>query len=233
MKYIFAFFYRNNLDLLRLAIQSIEPLWAHTIIFDNTPHHSLQHEQPFPPGVHIYPSPTPLSFTQSMNLLLQMGQQQGADAVIFMHNDAEAHPHTASTFISALTKLKNTGANWGITCASGFLLFAINVQAVGTIGYWDTTWPDYFSDVDFCYRTLLAGYDMYETNLPITHHNGGSNTIKSDPQLHLQTLQLWPEWEAYYAKKWGGPIGSEVYNAPFNPAATAPCPRGIPRQFPW
>jgi len=226
MKYIIGFFYRNNLELLRTAIQSIQPLWEHTIIIDNTPDHSLQNEHPFPAGVQIYVPTAPLSFTQSMNLLLEMGQQQGVDAVLFMHNDVVAHPGTANKFISALTTLKNSGTKWGLACGHLFLLFAINIEVVKTIGLWDTSWPDYFSDCDYVYRARLAGYDVIEASLPVTHHNGGSNTIKSDSNLYSLTLQMWPAWEEYYLRKWGGPIGSEKYKAPFDPAATTSLPIG-------
>lgn len=36
MKYVYGFFYRNSLDLLRLALNSIKPCWNHTVIIDNT-----------------------------------------------------------------------------------------------------------------------------------------------------------------------------------------------------
>ncbi|MBU5440810.1 glycosyltransferase family 2 protein [Paenibacillus sp. MSJ-34] len=224
MKYIAGFFYRNGLDYLRLAIQSLKPYWKHTVVIDNTPGLSLRYEAPFPPGVKTIEPPTPLTFTQSMNYLIRMAEEQGCDAVIFMHNDVEAHPGTAEKFLAAVKKLHDQGSNWGLVTAHGYLLAALSMKAVKRIGLWDTFFPAIFSDYDYCQRIHHGGFDMLETYYPLTHHNGGSNTLKNDQMLWNLTAMYGPLWLEYYKIKWGGEPLHETYRIPFDPNSTVPPP---------
>ncbi|MDR5584018.1 glycosyltransferase family 2 protein [Paenibacillus larvae] len=230
MKYVYGFFYRNSLDLLRLALNSIKPCWNHTVIIDNTSDLALRGES-FPQGVQILEPPVPLTFTQSMNYLIRVGEECEADAVIFMHNDVELHPGTIEAYLSALENLVHSDKNWGVLLANGFLLAAMRMEAVKKIGLWDTVWPDIFSDYDYCQRIHIAGYDIVDTYLPLTHHNGGSNTIKKDPLLFSLTQVMGPLWLEIYKAKWGDMQVQEKYRIPYDPSSTTPPPTHWPDYY--
>lgn len=223
MKYVFGFFYRNSLPLLRLALDSIKPCWKHTVVIDNSPGNELRTAS-FPPGVQVCEPPVPLSFTQSMNYLIRIGEERGADVVIFMHNDVEMHPGTIEAYLSAIKTLLQSDKKWGVLLAHGFLVAALRMEAVRVVGLWDTVWPDIYSDYDYCQRIHMAGFELVDTYLPLTHHNGGSNTIKNDQQLFSITQLMAPIWAEVYKYKWGGPQLLEKYRIPYDPSSTAPPP---------
>lgn len=216
MKYLLGFFYRNTLDYLKLAIQSVGAFREHIVVIDNTPNLSLRSEPDFPKDIPIIEPPFPLSFTQSMNYLIQLAGERDCDVVMFMHNDVEAHPNTPERFLKTVEHLLHDGSKWGIATTSDYLsLFAQNMKMVREIGLWDTVFPDMYSDSDYLYRAHIAGYEFIDTELPITHHNGGSNTIKSDFKLWNLTALYAPLWLEYYKSKWGGELLGENYSVPY------------------
>lgn len=224
MKYLFGYFYRNSLDYLRISIQSFQLFRERMVIIDNTPDLSLRYEAPFPEGVRIIEPPIPLTFTQSMNYLIRMAEEEGCDAIMFTHNDVEAHLHTPERIVAALDVLQKQNINWGIMTAHGFLFAVLNLEAVRKVGMWDTVFPSNFSDYDYCQRMHLGGFKLVETYFPLTHHNGGSSTLRNDIPLWNLTAMNSPMWRDYYAAKWGGIEVHEKYRIPFDPGSTNPPP---------
>ena len=97
-------------------------------------------------------------------------------------------------------------------------LASFNMTMVREVGPWDTILPNYFADNDYYRRLRLAGYEVIETSLPVTHVGGGINTINSDPRRRFLNGVAYPLYERYYAAKWGGTPGREMYVQPFNGA---------------
>lgn len=93
MRYIVGIPYVNRLDLLNRAVASIRPYWPHTYVLDNSANSELKGHA-LSGLVNIIHPPVPLTFTQSMNWFQRIAAEQGADAVMYMHTDAEAHPGT-------------------------------------------------------------------------------------------------------------------------------------------
>jgi len=213
MKYLIGVGYVNRTDLLDRALLSIKPFWPNTTIIDNSANRELKGKYSY---VKTYEPPVPLSFSQSMNLLQKMAQYEGCDIVMFMHNDAEAHPGVADAFLGKLEMLSHLGQKWGVAFTNYHTLVAFNMNAVREVGGWDTTLPRYFADCDYYRRMELAGYPPVHTGLQVTHHNDGSSTIKSDPYLNLLNGVTFPLYMDYYAAKWGGLPGQETYLSPFN-----------------
>lgn len=219
MKYLVGLFYRNSLEYLKIAVQSVKPFWKHIVIIDNTPELSLRSERAFPEGVTIVEPPAPLTFTQSMNLIIRMAEKQGCDAVLFMHNDVQAHANAADRFLKTMNRLHRDGIHWGLLMTQQFLIVAQNIKMIREVGLWDTVWPDIFSDYDYCYRVYLSGYEILKLELPLTHHNEGGSTVKADLNLWSLTLLNAPMWHDYYQIKWGGDLLKETYRIPFTPAS--------------
>src|SRR5262249_22156848 len=107
---------------------------------------------------------------------------------------------------------------WGMVFTHYDTLAAFSMEMTRVVGQWDTTLPQYFADGDYYQRVRCAGYEIINTGLPVTHHNSGSNTFKSDPQRRFLNSVTFPLYERYYAAKWGGLPGHETYSWPFNGA---------------
>lgn len=214
MKYIVGIGYANRLDLLHKAVDSIKPYWPHTIIVDNSDGVDLRDEHELHNKVSIFEPPVPLSVTQMFNYLLKRGMQEGCDAVLFMHNDAEAHAGTPERFLEILESWQANGERWGVALTQYDILCAFNLNAVREVGLWDTVMPNFFSDCEYYRRMQMAGYGVPWTHLPVTHHGG--QTTKSDPyrmRVYRSAIKVHHE---YYLAKWGGTTGKEVYTRPFN-----------------
>lgn len=215
MKYLLAVGYVNRPDLLQQSLQSIKLFWLNTMIIDNSDHHDLRNIPKISSKFPVFECPIHLNYSQIMNLLQRLAEERGCDVVMFIHNDAEAHPGTPEKFLDTIESLQREKRRWGITFTNYDILVAFNMEAVRTVGRWDTNFPQYFSDIDYYRRLNLAGYEHILTNLPVTHHVG-SITINSDPGRKLNTTVTFPLYQRYYEMKWGGPPGQEKFTTPFN-----------------
>lgn len=74
-------------------------------------------------------------------------------------------------------------------------------------------WPTYDEDSDYCYRMKLAGVPIASVPQNDFVHLRHSSAAKDWEFLHGENAR---KREAYYAKKWGGPPGQEVYSVPFD-----------------
>lgn len=216
MKYLVGIGYVNRYDLLKKAIESIQPFWSNTLIIDNSSKRDLRNKDVFFTDVRVYEPPVPLTFSQTMNLLHRLGAEQQCDVIMFMHNDAEADVGIAEQFLNQIEKLQREGRKWGVAFTNYHTLVAFNMKAVKETGPWDTILPHYFSDNDYYRRLQYLRYEHVNTALSVIHYNNGSSTIKSDAQLEHVNTKTFPLYEWYYQIKWGGLPGRERYIIPFN-----------------
>jgi GT2 family glycosyltransferase len=215
MKYIVGIPYVNRLDLLQKAIESIKPYWDHTLIIDNSDDRDLRGHD-LSSKVRIYEPPVPLTFTQSMNYIIRLAEERGCDIWMYMHSDAEAHEGTPETFLSIVESLLKEDRKWAVALTLGDTLAAYNMEAQKEIGYYDTIIRDYFADTDYYYRMELAGYERVFTPLSEKMSHFQSATINSDIRRAFINTITYPQAQAYYELKWGGPHTFEKYKTPFN-----------------
>ncbi|MCY9511505.1 glycosyltransferase family 2 protein [Paenibacillus larvae] len=215
MNYLLFIGFVNRHDLLERAVRSIEPLWRHTSIVDNSEQRTLR-TSPLASCVNIIEPPVPLSLSQTMNLLKRKGETNHCDVMMFMHNDAEMPPGMAELFLKKVEQLSQSNVNWGTAIPRCDALTAFNVKAMTEVGLWDTYLPKYFADGDYYRRLNLAGYPQINTEVPIMHHNSGASTVKSDASLAAVHNATFSQYLRYYVVKWGGEPGQEAYTAPFN-----------------
>lgn len=216
MKYLVGIGCVNRFDLLQKAINSINLYWAYTRVIDNSEHRQLRGHS-IGENVRIIEPPVPFSYSQTLNLLRKEAIRDQYDVMIYMHNDTEANPGTAELFLSHLQSFVSSGNPWGVAFTTCYSMAAYSVEALKVVGEWDYTYlPGYFSDTDMYRRLALAGYGWLKTELPVTHHDGGGNTYKSDPlRATIQQITT-PLYLRYYHTKWGGYPGQEQYVTPFN-----------------
>ncbi len=214
MKYLLGIPFTNREDLLERALESVKAMWPYTVIADN----SEAGLDPSAWPVEVVPSSVPLTFSQSMNLLQRWAAERSCDALIYMHNDAEAGPGTAERLLEIIEEAFITDPGWGVTFTLYDTMASLNMTAVGKVGAWDITLPQYYADNDYYRRIRLAGFGVIETGLPVIHANGGSSTIKSDSRRNFLNGVTFPLYHRYYVAKWGGPPGHELYDKPFKGA---------------
>lgn len=215
--------YVNRPDLLVQALHSIEPLWPHTTVIDNSNKVNLT-DNPIGLPVKVYQPPDPLSFSQTMNLMHRTAAERGAEVGIFMHNDAELHPGMADRLLDTLDELKRSGCRWGALRTLSPALTAYNMEAVRAIGPMDTVLPHDFAEQDYFKRMSLLGFETVESDIHVTHYNDGSTTYKSDEELHFIRETTRPFYLNYYQDKWGGPPGSETHTLLFGEFPLNPIP---------
>lgn len=96
-----------------------------------------------------------------------------------------------------------------------FSAFMIGCNCWGLIGNFDEEFkPAYFEDNDYHYRIKLAGKKAITTSTAIYHHFG-SRTQNQLPGGVCRSQQF-ENNRAYFAKKWGGVPGKEIYKTPFS-----------------
>lgn len=212
MQYMLGIPFVNRPDLLKLALQSVELLWPHALIIDNSDSGLDPTMWPVP----IVRPPVPLAFSQTMNLLQRLAAERSCDVSFFMHNDAEAGADTPARLLAMVEEAFASAQRWGVAFTHYDTLAAFNMAMVRIVGPWDTVLPQYFADTDYYLRVRLAGYELLNTGLQMTHHNNASSTLKSDPQRQFLNSVTFPLYERYYTTKWGGLPGSETYDWPFN-----------------
>jgi hypothetical protein len=217
--------YVNRADLLYQAVNSVDCLWENTVVIDNSQDGHLRDDGYLNNCVTVYTPPIPLTFTQTMNLLHRMAAEYNCDAVLYMHNDAEAEAGTPNGLVKMINQLQENGVRWGAVLTNWNTLAAYNMAAVREVGPWDTVFPHYLADHDYYRRLRLAGYAIIETGLPVYHHNGGGSTLKADAHLNEMNNLTFYLYEQYYQAKWGGGAGGEQYGLLFNEFPLNPLPQ--------
>lgn len=212
MKFVHCIPTVGNEELLQQAYGSVRGAGFQLFIIDNSPD-GLKGEYD---GCVIRPS-VPLDYHQTMNFIYRIGKDRNATHVGYQHDDVVVPRESLQAFMAKLEELHKSGEKFLVLEMAGSLFWAIPVESCKTVGLWDTSFPDriYHSDCDWCYRGKLAGLNPIDMKLPITHLNGGSNTIR-DPQTRTVHGITFPMNVAYYQAKWGGQPGYEVYTTPFN-----------------
>ncbi len=217
MKYVVGIPYVNRPDLLRLAVNSIQPMWPHTFLLDNSETGEIErNKREWPVAVRRATPGLSLSFAESMNVIGQAARDAGCAFYFFMHNDAEAHAETAQRFLSLIEEAQKADRKWGVAFTHYDTFAALNMEAVNRIGPWDTNLPQYFSDNDYYRRMRLAGYEIIDTGLPVTHHANASATIKSDAKRGFLNSITFPLYREYYRRKWGAYPPDEHFTRPFD-----------------
>lgn len=161
----------------------------------------------------IYRRPTvPLSFTQTQNWMLKITQADADYGPFYMwvHCDALLEPDSVERLYVRAMEECDKGTKWGVIYTHYDILSACNVEAMETVGGYDTLFFDYASDCDYYRRLDLAGYARLESGIKVGHDQG-SQTIRSDPAQNRRVgIQVDYRGRLYRAM-WGGDPGREMF----------------------
>lgn len=202
--------YVNGPALLRRAVGSVRELGP--VVVNNSGIDIAGGKE------RVFAPPVPLTFAQTMNYGLKQAGQASVDYCLFLHADAEAAPGTGDKLLQLC---HDWGANntppvpqWGAIFTNYDAFVALSVAACRAVGPWDTNLPQYFSDNDYYHRLRLAGYPTLDSGLEVRHEP--SQTIKADARLAYINRVTFPLYEQYYAHKWGGGAGHEIFTEPWD-----------------
>jgi hypothetical protein len=201
---------KNRPDLLRDVCGAVSHLWYDFTIIDN----SVPGLDKEPGGaIKVFRPPVPLTFTQTMNWLLEETLRREKKFCIYMHNDAIIPKGACEQLLDYARDVDRQGTRWGVIYTHYDVLCVLNPKTYEEIGGYDTNLPWYFSDNDYFYRMDLAGWARIDSNIQVGH--GGSQTINSDPYLRHVNGVTFPLYGEYYRAKWGGTPGQETFIHPF------------------
>jgi GT2 family glycosyltransferase len=94
-------------------------------------------------------------------------------------------------------------------------LFGVSAACIRRVGWFDENFvPAYCEDNDYIYRCKLLGAKTLWMAAGWEHF--GSATIKSDPVAKASNDRSYPLNVKYYQAKWGGVMGNETYETPFD-----------------
>ncbi len=204
--------YVNRKDLLVQAIESVGAYAGKVVVLDNSRDQNLTLD-----GFQgeIVRPPSPLYCSDSYNLILARAVKRRQQAFFIMHSDALASEDVIRQMLARAEELSREGKRWGVMFSNYDVLCLQNTQMLKGFA-WDTNLPLYYTDVDFYYRLKLAGIDIVETRLPVTHQEGGSASVVADAAICSFVNSNWSRWRDYYMRKWGGDRDHEHYTVPFN-----------------
>jgi len=215
MKYVLGISFVVRMDLLHRAVESIRPLWPHTVVIDNSEERLLRGSAWLRQRVRVYEPPVPFTVPQKFNYLQELAAGSGCDVYLHMHDDGEAEPGSAELFLRKVEELVRSGRKWGIAYTNYDVLSAINMAAVRVVGPWDPTFVQYFSDNDYYWRLHAAGFEHVWTGIPVKHY--GSSSTQSHAYRKAVFNAVFPLHHRYYRRKWGGPWFKEQTRIPFKP----------------
>jgi len=116
------------------------------------------------------------------------------------------------------------GSGYELVLLSGMALFGISASCIEKVGWFDTNFvPAYCEDMDYSWRGRLLGIKALELGSDSQH--SGSATIGSDPRMRAGNERSYPMNVKYYQEKWGGIMGREAYETPFDQGGS---PRDCP-----
>lgn len=200
MKYLVGIGYKNRLDLLEGAVNSIKPYWPNTVVIDNSDACDLRHAPSISSHVTVYEPPIPLTFPQKLNYLLERAKKESCDVLIWMHADAEPEKGVPEAFLQLIEEVNKKEDKWGVIFTNYDSFCAINIETTKDVDGFDPVFYQYFSDNDYYWRIYSAGYKIIQTDLPVVHHV--SSVIKADSYYHHITSVTFPLYESYLFNKW-------------------------------
>ena len=114
-----------------------------------------------------------------------------------------------------IVRLITAMSDHDLVMMGGYHAFGLHRRCIKRAGWFDENYhPAYCEDNDFTYRVIRAG--LKHTQIPTVKHHVGSATLMLDPELRERNNLTYPMNVQYHLAKWGGSMGHETYETPFN-----------------
>jgi GT2 family glycosyltransferase len=211
----------NHPDLLRACIASIDHPVGRLIVVDNSPEGemaevALEAAPDLVAEVFVTEPPDNLGYGASANLVYRTNAQ--AEWWAFANSDVEFAPGDLGRLAKAMEPpplMVGTTNDPRFVGIHDFRIFGVNHAFLSEVGFFDENFhPAYCEDVDLRYRARLAGVPTHFLDGATTHI--GSVCYQRDARYVHQNSRSYPRNVAYYQAKWGGPMGRERFETPFD-----------------
>lgn len=145
---------------------------------------------------------------RAWNIAVREVLEKKFDYLVIVSTSMYFGPVMYHTFMSHLQD--HNGDNVVEATGHGWHLIALHRVLLETIGLFDENfYPAYFEDVDFGNRMKLKGLQYNWPKVWI-------NAITRGVGLHAKAITCLPQpLMDYYAEKWGGSKGNEIFELPF------------------
>lgn len=202
----------NRPDLLEKAVASMMELSPHLSIIDNSQDGLDPAKWPCPV---IRPS-VPLQVSQTLNFIFRLTREAGCGICVYMHGDGAAQPGVGLELLEMAQQATISGRNWGLIFTLYDILFALNMDLLKRVGEWDVNLPWYEADLDFYWRTKLAGLELMEGGMTDRIQHFSSATIRSDVKLNFLNGIMHPLATQYFLQKWGSKEEDKRFRVAFS-----------------
>ena len=203
----------NNVDLLRQALDSVRDVNCHLWVLDSSKD-GLPPDAEFLAGCSVVRLDYHTTFCQMQNAILKRAWLADVRFVIFMHSDAQVLD--ASVVPELLAAME---PDTGVAFTNYDAMACFNMACVKDVGFWDESYAWYASDCDYYHRIRQRGWKLKHTALQDRVAHVVSATLKTGDEARASAGDGWGD--AHHAHKWGGGCNAEVYERPYNVAATA------------
>lgn len=134
---------------------------------------------------------------------------------IILNDDLLFHKDTLEKFLAGMAPDTLCSPS-GIVGANAFSFFSLPDSIVKTIGQFDETFVNYYSDNDYYRRMLLSSLNIYSVpDCNVTHV--GSQTLQRFTETETSAHhQLFGKNSTDYERKWGGMPHQETFTTPYN-----------------
>lgn len=188
------------------AVRSAVTTGLSVEVIDNTEKQSYLLNPKSVPTAITVPS-APLTLSQTIWYLCQGGQP-----FFWMHADGEIIDKSVAERLLELTV-----GRWGVLFTYYDVFCLVNAPSLVSSNILpDIYLPQYHFDPDWYRRMRLGNFNTVATDYGhmVLHHNGGGNSWKGS--LARDKFRQCMDTERYYREKWGGDIGAETYDIPWN-----------------
>ena len=157
---------------------------------------------------HRDPAGHNLGVARSWNLGARQVLDDGLDYLVIMSASMQFGPAMHTTWKAQMETF------WGhnvIECdGHSWHLIALHRRLFETIGLFDENfYPGYFEQIDWCYRLRMVGLEQGFVHVWV-------NALSQGAGLHAPAISLPADpLLDYYAAKWGGPKGEELWRHPY------------------
>lgn len=162
-----------------------------------------------------------LGCARSWNYFIKNYSDNDNNILIIVNDDVEFYSDSIEKLINAYYE-NIDNKEIGIIAPEGqadnlYSCFILNQGIFQEIGEFDETfYPAYYEDSDYDYRMRLKNKKvLFVKNCTYMHHH--SATLKAYTEQQIQNHhQTFTANKNYFISKWGGDIGQEKFNKPFN-----------------
>lgn len=196
LKYKLFIFTAAHHGLLERALKSIQSVWDHTTVINNT-------DSTLTLPVATLNPPVPLTSTQSFNYARKLAIESGCEWLLTMHDDAYLIEDVIGQFIG---RLENTHQRLGWVGTLYDRLAAWKISMLVDVGEMDVFLPYYGADVDFFLRMESNGWDKKDDEIRAKLVHDRSTMVKTMPAYKRAIDLMQPYVLTYLKDKWGDRI---------------------------